>query len=187
MPTSGPFAASARLPRSGNAALAAGALVQAAIGAEFVLAGLSKAVDAEFVPQFRSFVQASPAARGGPLAGVIQGLVLPNADLVAQLARWTELGAGTILVLTALEVLRRRLAVPLGAQHAYEPLVALLSAASAFVLGSMSLGIYVLEGARLPMVNPGFAFTSPVAIELLLVPLAFCIALLEFARYRALK
>src|ERR1051326_8549330 len=119
MPMSGPFAASARLPRSGNAALAAGALVQAAIGAEFVLAGLGKAVDAEFVPQFRSFVQASPAARGaGPLATLIQALVLPNADLVAQLARWTELGAGTILVLTALAGIGRRLAVPLGAQHA---------------------------------------------------------------------
>ena len=34
---------SSRLPRSGNAALAGGALVQAALGIEFVFAGLNKA------------------------------------------------------------------------------------------------------------------------------------------------
>src|ERR1051326_2885607 len=159
---SGPFAATARLPRSGNAALAAGAFVQAAIGAEFVLAGLSKVVDADFPTQFRSFVQSSPGAKAGPLAGVLP-------------------------VVAALEVLPRRLAEPLGAQHAYEPLVALISSLAAFALGGMSLSIYLIEGARLPMVNPGFAFTSPVAIELFLVPLAFCIAFLEFARYTALR
>src|ERR1051326_3026836 len=184
---SGPFAATARLPRSGNAALAAGAFVQAAIGAEFVLAGLSKVVDADFPTQFRSFVQSSPGAKAGPLAGVLQSLVLPNAALMAEVARWTELLGGSILLVAALEVLRRRLAEPLGAQHAYEPLVALISSLAAFALGGMSLSIYLIEGARLPMVNPGFAFTSPVAIELFLVPLAFCIAFLEFARYTALR
>jgi hypothetical protein len=183
---SGPFTASARLPRSGNAALAAGALIQVAIGLEFVLAGLSKAVDPEFTQQFRSFVQSSPGARSGPLASILQVLVVPNAALVAELARWTELLGGAILLVAALEVLRRRLAAPLGAQHAYEPLVALVSSLAAFVLGGMSLGIYLVEGARLPTVNAGFAFTSPVAIELFLVPLALCIGWLEFARFRAL-
>jgi uncharacterized membrane protein YphA (DoxX/SURF4 family) len=184
---SGRFATSARLPRSGNAALAAGALVQAAVGAEFVLAGLSKLVDAQFGAQFQGFVQGSPGAKSGPLAGIIQSLVLPNAELMAQLAQWTELVAGVILVLTALEVLRRRLAAPFGAQHAYEPPLALISSVAAFSLGAMSLSIYLIEGARLPMINPGFAFTSPIAIELFLVPLAFCVAWLEFARYRALR
>jgi hypothetical protein len=184
---SGRFAASARLPRSGNAALAVGALVQLALGAEFVLAGLSKAVDADFATQFRSFVQASPGAQAGPLALVMQVLVVPNAGLMAELAKWTELLGGVVLVGAAVEVLRRRLAAPFGAQHGYEPLVALLSSAAAFALGGMSLTIYLLEGARLPTVNPGFAFTSPVAIELFLVPLALCIGWLEFARFRALK
>ena len=96
---SGRFAASARLPRSGNAALATGALVQAAIGAEFVLAGLSKAVDPDFGSQFRAFVQASPGAQAGPLALVMQLLVVPNAGLMAELAKWTELVGGATLLL----------------------------------------------------------------------------------------
>ena len=107
---SGRFAASARLPRSGNAALATGALVQLALGAEFVLAGLSKAVDADFTTQFRAFVQASPGAKMGLLAPIMQGLVVPNAELMAQFAKWTELLGGLILVAVAVEVLRRRLA-----------------------------------------------------------------------------
>jgi hypothetical protein len=181
------IATSSRLPRSGNVALAAGALVQAAIGSEFVLAGLSKAVDPDYALQFRGFVQASPGAASGPLAPVIQSLVVPNLDLVAQVSKWTELGGGAILLLTALEVARRRLSAPLGSQHAYEPLVALTSAVAAFVLGGMSLSIYLLEGGRLPAVNPGLAFGSPVAIELLLVPLALGIAWLEFGRFLALR
>jgi len=181
------FAATARLPRSGNAALASGALIQAALGTEFVLAGLSKVVDPDFSMQFTGFVKNSPGATSGPLAGAIQTLVVPNAELMAQFAKWTELLAGTVLLLAAVEVLRRRLAGGLGAQHGYEPLVALTSAVAAFVLGGMSLSIYLLEGARLPMVNPGFAFGSPIAIERFLVPLAFAIAWLEFGRYRALR
>lgn len=184
---SGRFAATARLPRSGNSALAAGALVQAAIGAEFVLAGLSKAVDTDFATQFKAFLQGSAGARSGPLSGVLQALVVPNAGIAAEAAKWTELAAGLILVLAALEVLRRRLAEPFGAQHPYEPLVALISSAAAFVLGCMSLSIYLIEGGQLPMVSPGFAFGSPIAVELLLVPLAFGVAWLEFARFRALR
>jgi hypothetical protein len=181
------IATSSRLPRSGNAALAAGALVQAAIGSEFVLAGLSKAVDPDYALQFRGFVQASPGATSGPLAPLIQSLVVPNLELAAQVSKWTELGAGAVLLLTALEVARRRLSAPLGAQHAYEPLVALTSAVAAFVLGGMSLSIYLLQGGRLPTVNPGFAFGSPIPIELLLVPLAFGVAWLEFGRFLALR
>ena len=178
---------SARLPRSGNAALASGALIQAAVGLEFLLAGLNKVIDADYVVQFRGFVQSSPGATSGPLAGVMQSLVVPNADIVAQLSRFIELGAGAILLVTALEVARRRLSGPLGEQHAYEPLAALVSATAAFVLGGMSLSIYLLEGGHLPMLNPGFAFGTPIAIELLLVPLALAIAWLEFGRFRALR
>lgn len=172
-----------RLPRSGNAALAAGAVVQAAIGAEFVFAGLSKAVDPDYALQFKSFV----GATSGPLAPIIQGVVLPNAELFGQLAKFTELFAGGVLLITALEVARRRLSGPIAAQHAYEPAVALLSSLSAFALGFMSLTIFLIQGGRLPTVNPAFAFGSPIAIELFLVPLAFAISWLEFARFRAVR
>ena len=79
-----PFSTSARLPRSGNAALTTAALIQALVGTEFLLAGLSKAADPSYAQQFHSFVQGSPGAASGPFAGVIRLLVLPNLDAVAQ-------------------------------------------------------------------------------------------------------
>jgi hypothetical protein len=176
-----------RLPRSGNAALAAGALTQAALGAEFVLAGLGKVAAPDYTQQFRAFVQGSAGANDGPLSPLVQTLVVPNIGVVAQLARFTELIAGAVLVAGAFEVARRRFAGPIGARHGYEPLVALVSAAAAFVLAGLSCSIYVLQGGRLPSVNPDFAFASPIAIELLIVPLAAGIAWLEFGRFLALR
>jgi hypothetical protein len=176
----------ARLPLSGNAALASGALVQAALGLEFVFAGLSKAADADYATHFQGFISASRGSSSGPLAVLIHSVVLPNVQLVAQLSRYAELVGGAVLLLTAVEVLRRRLADPLGAPHAYEPLAALASSVAAFVLGGLSLGIYLLQGGRLPSVNPSYAFSSPIAIELLLVPLALAFGWLEFSRFRAL-
>jgi hypothetical protein len=79
-------------------------------------------------------------------------------------ARFTELIAGAVLVVSAFEVARRRVSGPFETQRAYEPLVAPLSAAAAFVLGGMSLSIYVLQGGRLPSVDPALAFVSPIAI-----------------------
>jgi hypothetical protein len=84
-------------------------------------------------------------------------------------------------------VLRRRIAGSFGIEHAYEPLVALASSAAAFILGGMSLSIYVLQGRSLPVLNPGFAFSSPIAIELFLVPLALATAWFRFGRFRALR
>ena len=55
------------------------------------------------------------------------------------------------------------------------------------LLGGMSLGIYLLEGGGVPSINAGYAFGSPIAIELLLVPLAFGIGWLELARFYALR
>ena len=176
-----------RLPRSGHAALAAGALIQAALGLEFVFAGLSKVVAPNYTQQFRDFVQSSAGANNGPLSPLVQTLVVPNIDVVAQLATLTELIAGAVLVVSAFEVARRRFAGPFGAQHGYEPIVALVSAAAAFVLGGLSLSIYLLQGGRLPSVNPDFAFVSPIAIELLIVPLAVGVAWLELGRFLALR
>jgi hypothetical protein len=177
----------ARVPLSGNAALAAGALIQAALGVEFVFAGLSKAVDPDYAQQFSSFVHGSPGSTSGPLAFVVQTFVLPNVDLVAQVAKYTELLAGSVLLVTAFEVARRRLRGPIGLQHNYEAGVALLSSAAALALAGMSLGIYLIEGGSIPTINAGYAFSSPIAIELLVVPLALAIAWLEFGRFLVLR
>ena len=48
--------------------LVAGTLIQAALGIEFLFAGLSKMVDPDFTAQFKSFVESSPGSRDGILA-----------------------------------------------------------------------------------------------------------------------
>src|SRR5687768_6205946 len=93
-----------RLPKSGNAALAAGALIQAALGTVFVFAGLAKVGAPNYTQQFRDFVQGSAGANDGPLSPLVQSLVVPNIDVVAQLAKFTELIAGIVLVVAAFEV-----------------------------------------------------------------------------------
>jgi len=177
----------AHIPRSGSSALAAGALVQAILGGEFVLAGLNKLADPQYVTHFREFVAGSVALVGGPVAWLLRSLVLPNAAVAAQLARVTELGAGLVLVLAAVEVARRRVAGPLGAPHAYEPAVALAGFLAALALGGLSLTIYVLQGGTVPHVNAGLALGPPIAIELFNVPVALAVAWMEFGRYRALR
>ncbi len=178
--------ATPRLPRSGNAALAAGALIQAALGTEFILAGLSKIVDANFVAQFKTYVENSPGAKAGPIAPIIQTLVTPNIAIAANLARFTEFAAGVVLLVAAVEVARRRFAGSLGSQHTYEPIVALASSAAGIAVGGLSLMIYLIQGGGLPKISAASAFGTPIAIELLIVPLALGIAWLEFGRFRAL-
>jgi hypothetical protein len=172
---------------SGNAALAAGALIQLALGIEFLLAGLSKVLDPDFAAQLEQFVAASTAAKSGILSPVLQGLVLPHAAIAAQLVTFAELGAGVVLVVSAIEVARRRLPGRIGSQHGYEAAVALLGACAAVVVAGLSAAIYVLEGGGLPRISGANAFGSPIAIELLLVPLALAIAWLEIGRFFALR
>lgn len=176
-----------RLPLSGNAALAAGALVQLVLGVEFVLAGLDKLLDPDVASQLEQFVAASPAATSGMLAPLLRGFILPHPTLAAQLTTLAELGAGVVLAASAFEVVRRRLPGRLGSQHAYEAPVALLSACAAVVIAGVSATIYLLLGAGLPRVSGASAFGSPIAVELLLVPLALAIAWLEIGRFRALR
>ena len=45
----------------------------------------------------------------------------------------------------------------------------------------------LIDLVRLPSVNPNFAFASPIAIELLLVPMAVGVAWLELGRFLALR
>src|SRR5215472_2646083 len=110
-----------RLPRSGNAALAAGALIQAVIGLEFILAGLNKIANPDFSTQFKTFVEGSPGASHGLLAPVMQALIVPHVALAADLVKFTELGAGIVLVVSAIEVARRRFAGRIGARSHTKP------------------------------------------------------------------
>ncbi len=175
------------VPRSGSSALAAGALVQAVLGGEFVLGGLNKLADPQYVAHFRDFMSGSAGLVGGPLASLVRWLVLPNVTVMAQLARFTELVAGLVLVLSAVEVARRRFSGRLGARHGYEPAAALAGALAALVLGGLSLTIYLLQGGALPRVNAGLAFGPPIAIQLFNVPVALAVAWMELGRFVALR
>ena len=84
-----------RLPRSGNAALAAGALIQGVVGNEFVLTGLSKFADSRYLANFRTFVQTSPGVHRALFGALMRVIVLPHASLAAQAARLTEVTGGS--------------------------------------------------------------------------------------------
>src|SRR5205085_5502748 len=117
-----------RLPASGNTALAASALIQAALGIEFFLLGLNKFADPNFIRNFSLFVNGSQGTRTGVLAPLIHSLVLPNIAFFATLTKYTEVGLGIVLFLGAIEVGRRRFSGVLGLQHGYEAAVALIAA-----------------------------------------------------------
>src|SRR5437588_12626311 len=106
-----------RLPASGSTALAASALIQAALGIEFLLSGLNKLADPNFVGNFTLFVNGSPGTRSGILAPLIHSLVLPNIAFFAALTKYTEVGLGIVLFLGAIEVGRRRFSGVLGREH----------------------------------------------------------------------
>ena len=176
-----------RLPVSGNTALAASALIQAALGLEFFLSGLNKFADATFVRNFTLFVDASPGTHTGLLAPLIRSLVLPNIAFFAQLTKYTELGLGIVLLLGALEVGRRRLSGRVGTEHGYEAPVALIAAFAGLAAAGLSLSIALLMGEQLPTITPGRALTTAIPVELLLVPLGIAVAWMEAGRFRALS
>ena len=175
------------LPASGNVALASSAVVQAALGIEFTLSGLNKFADPAFAANFTSFVSANPGATSGPLSGLVQNLVLPNAAVFATLLKVTEITLGPVLLIGALEVGRRRLAGRLGARHRYEAVLALVAATAGVGAAGLALSIFVLMGGVLPTVMPGRAFTSAIPVELLIVPLGLAVAWMELGRFLVLK
>src|SRR6266576_2857117 len=91
-----------RLPASGNTALAASALIQAALGIEFFLSGLNKFADPNFVRNFKLFVDASPGTHTGVLAPLIRSLVLPNLAFFAGLTAFAGLAAAGLSLSIAL-------------------------------------------------------------------------------------
>ena len=175
-----------RLPASGNTALAASALIQAALGIEFTLSGLNKFADPNFVDNFKAFVAASPGTQHGVLAPLIHAIVQPNIAFFASLTKYTELGLGIVLLLGALEVGRRRLSGRFGTEHGYEAPVALVAALAGLAAAGLSLAIALLMGEPLPTITPGRALTTAIPVELLLVPLGIAVAWMEAGRFRVL-
>ena len=175
------------LPASGNTALAASAVVQASLGIEFALAGLNKLADPDYVANFSSFVRASPGSSGGPLALLVQTVVLPNADVVATLLKISELVLGPVLLIGALEIGRRRLTGRLGAAHGYEAGLAMVAALAGLAAAGLSFSIFLLTDGMLPTVMAGRAFTSAIPVELLIVPLGLSVAWLELGRFVVLR
>jgi hypothetical protein len=176
-----------RLPASGNTALASSAVVQAALGVEFVLSGLNKFADPNYVANFSSFVSANPGASSGPVSVLVQAVVLPNADAFATLLKVSELVLGSLLLIGAVEIGRRRLSGRLGAAHGYEAAVALVAALAGITAAGLAFSIFVLMGGVLPTVMPGRAFTTAIPVELLIVPLGVSVAWLEFGRFVVLR
>ena len=176
-----------RLPASGNTALAASALIQAALGIEFTLAGLDKVADPMFVANFDAFVRANAGASTGILAPIVQGLVLPHVAIAATLIKFAELLIGPTLLIGAAEVARRRFSGRLGVQHGYEPGVALIASLAGLGAASLTLSIFLLEGGVVPTIMPGRAFDTAIPVELLIVPFGIAIAWLEFGRFLVLR
>jgi hypothetical protein len=175
------------LPASGNAALASSAIVQAALGIEFGLSDLNKVADPEYVAHFDTLVRANPGASSGPLAGLVQNLVLPNAGFFAAMLKVTELGLGPILLIGAIEIGRRRLSGHLGVRHGYEAVLALVASLAGVVAAGLAFSIFVLMGGVLPTVMAGRAFTTAIPVELLIVPLGLAVAWVELGRFLVLR
>jgi len=176
-----------RLPASGNSALAASALIQAALGIEFVLSGLNKFADPNFRTNFANFVRSSPGSRSGLFSSLIREIVLPNIGIFGSVIKYTELILGLVVLVGAGEIGRRRFQGRFAAQHGYETPVALVAALAGLTAAGLSLSIFLLNGGVLPTIMPGRAFTSAVPVELLIVPLGIAVAWMESGRFRALS
>ena len=177
---------SRRLPASGSTALAASALIQTALGLEFILSGLNKFADSRYVQNFNQFVSSNPGTSSGVLSGLVKGLVLPNVAFFATVLKFSELALGIVLLLGAAEVGRRRFSGRFGREHGYEAPVALVSALAGLAVAGLSLSIAVLMGEQLPTIMPGRAFTTAIPVELLLVPLGIAVAWMETGRFLVL-
>ena len=176
-----------RIPSSGSAGLAASALIQAALGIEFLLSGLNKFADPNFIGNFSEFVNASPGTHTGLLAPLIHAVIQPNIQVFAELTRYSELILGIVLLVGAIEVGRRRLAGRIARPHAYEAGVALVAGFAGLATAGLSLTIALLMGEPFPTIMPGRALTTAIPVELLLVPLGIAVAWMEFGRFLVLR
>src|SRR6202047_1050401 len=97
-PPERPDTSSRRRPASGNTALAASALIQTALGIEFILSGLNKFADPRYVQNFNQFVSSNPGTQSGILSGLVKAVVLPNVAFFATLLQFSELALGIVLL-----------------------------------------------------------------------------------------
>jgi len=175
-----------RLPASGNTALAASALIQTALGIEFILSGLNKFADPHYIQNFDQFVRSNPGTNSGILSGLVKGLVLPNVAIFATLLQFAELTLGIVLLLGAVEVGRRRFSGRVGREYGYEASVALVGALAGLAVAGLALSIAILMGEKLPTIMPGRAFDTAIPVELLIVPLGIAVAWMEAGRFLVL-
>ena len=170
-----------------GAALGAAAAIQAILGLEFLLGGLNKYLDANFPAGFKSFVSSSAGAQTGVISPIVRTVILPNAAVFAELARFTELACGLALVIATANLFRGGFDIRDHARTRFERVVALLGFVAAVALGGLSLTIYLLKGGAFPGVNPRLALAPPVPVELINVLLASAVAWLQAGRLLALR
>jgi uncharacterized cupredoxin-like copper-binding protein len=170
-----------------GAALGAAAVAQAILGLEFLLGGLNKYLDATFASGFKSFVSSSAGAQAGVLSPIVRTLILPNAAVFGELARFTELAAGVVLVIATADLLRRGLDVRNRARVMLERVAAWFGLGAGVALGGLSLTIYLLKGGGLPGVDPQLALAPPLPVELVNVVLAGAVVWLQTGRLLALR
>ena len=170
-----------------GAALGAAAVAQAILGLEFLLGGLNKYLDASFAGGFKSFVSSSAGAQGGVLSPIVRILILPNAAVFGELARFTELACGAILVMATADLLRGGFDVGDRARATQERVVAWFGLVAGAALGGLSLTIYLLKGGGLPGVDPQLALAPPVPVELVNVVLAGAVVWLQTGRLLSLR
>jgi hypothetical protein len=173
--------------RTGGSAAVAVAILELLVGIEFLLGGLSKGIDRNYIRTFTSFVTSSPGTHNGPIASLLQALVVPHPQVAALAIEVTEIAIGVILLVAAEEAIRRRISGRLGAPQAYESVVAFLGGLAGLGVVAVQAGIYLLSGGGLPGIDPANAFMSPIGENLLLVFLGLVIAVFEFGRFGTLQ
>jgi hypothetical protein len=173
--------------RTGGSAAVAVAILELLVAIEFLLGGLSKAFDRNYIASFTSFVNSSPGTHNGPIASLVQSLVVPHPRIAGLAIEVTEIAIGVILLVAAEEAVRRRIPGPFGAPQAYESVVAFLGGLAGLGVVGVQAGIYLLGGAGLPGIDPANALMTPIVVNLLLLVLGVVIAVFEFGRFGTLQ
>jgi hypothetical protein len=165
----------------------AAALIQATLGLEFVISGLDKFADPHYVGDFNQFVRVNPGAISGPASIAVKALVLPHIDIAAVTVLVVEVTLGVVLLMGAFDLGWRGLFDHRPWRYRYQAGIALTSAVAGTGVAGLSLSIALLMGEQLPTVMSVNAFTTAIPVELLLVPTALGVALIEAGRFMAIR
>ncbi|HVA92973.1 MAG TPA: hypothetical protein VNL71_24400 [Chloroflexota bacterium] len=160
-------------------AVAGLAVVEAAIGYEWLLSGLNKVLSANFRsglgPHLQSSLQGNP---NGWYTSLATALVLPHAQLVAPLVAAGELLVGLGLFAGAALWLSGRMA----AGWARLLNLGVIAALASGIL--MSANYAVMAGNTLPGLNPGNAFNEGLSLDSLLTIIGLGLLLVHLAATR---